>query len=99
MYYKNKHMIHRTIYHTLEDWANSRERKPLILRGARQVGKTTVVNAFSANYDQYLLLNLEKKADRDIFEQNDDINSLISAIYFHKNQTINRDAKTLLFID
>ena len=92
-------MFHRTIYDTLTVWANSQERKPLILRGARQVGKSTIVTQFSANYDQFLSLNLEKKADRDLFEHDYGIDELIAAIYFHKNQSMNPQAKTLLFID
>lgn len=36
-------------------------RKPLVLRGARQVGKTTIVNEFGQQFDNYLPLNLEKK--------------------------------------
>lgn len=92
-------MFNRAIYDTLKTWAKSQERKPLILRGARQVGKTTVVTEFAANYDQFLSLNLEKKADRDLFEQDYGIDELIAAIYFHKNQAINQQAKTLIFID
>ena len=92
-------MFDRVISATLNTWANSEERKPLILRGARQVGKTTVVTEFSNNYDQFLSLNLEKKADRDLFEQDFSIDALIAAIYFHKNQTIKPEGKTLIFID
>ena len=40
-------MFNRKISIFLEQWKDKQERKPLILRGARQVGKTTVVNEFS----------------------------------------------------
>ncbi|MEM1243740.1 MAG: AAA family ATPase, partial [Pseudomonadota bacterium] len=92
-------MLNRLIFNALYTWSQSDKRKPLILRGARQVGKTTMVNEFAANYDQFLSLNLEKKADRDLFEQNNSINELIAAIHFHKNRTVNPDGKTLIFID
>ena len=92
-------MFKRSLQNTLNTWANSQARKPLVLRGARQVGKTTVVTEFAAQYDQFLSLNLEKKADRDLFEQNHSTDALRAAIYFHKNQSINPKAKTLLFID
>jgi len=92
-------MFARTISKSLKAWSENPDRKPLVLRGARQVGKTTVVTEFSSNYDQFLSLNLEKKGDRDLFEQDYDIDELISAIHFHKNQTVNQQAKTLIFID
>ncbi|MCF7949968.1 MAG: AAA family ATPase [Spirochaetia bacterium] len=37
------------------------ERKPLILRGARQVGKTTVIRKFAKTFSQFIYLNLEKR--------------------------------------
>jgi predicted AAA+ superfamily ATPase len=49
-------MFNRLILNDLEDWAKRPDRKPLILRGARQVGKTTVVEMFSRNFDQFISL-------------------------------------------
>lgn len=43
-------MFQRNIYKKLQDWASKSSHKPLILRGARQVGKTTLVNEFSKEY-------------------------------------------------
>ena len=40
----------RDISNRLDEWKNSLNRKPLILRGARQVGKTTLVNDFSKTF-------------------------------------------------
>ncbi len=47
----------------LEAWKKSSKRKPLILRGARQVGKTTLVKEFAKSYKYSILLNLEKSSD------------------------------------
>ena len=52
-------MFKRDILFHLERWKVDTHRKPLILRGARQVGKTTVVNEFGKQFDNYLYLNLE----------------------------------------
>ena len=49
----------RQLFNELIIWKNSVNRKPLILQGARQVGKTTVVNQFAQSFDQYIYLNLE----------------------------------------
>ena len=93
-------MFKRTIYQELIKWSEKSDRKPLVLRGARQVGKTTIVDMLGeAHYTQFLKLNLEIKRDRDLFERNFDINELISAIYFHLGKTSIENGNTLLFID
>ncbi|MCP3930467.1 MAG: AAA family ATPase, partial [Bacteroidetes bacterium] len=70
-------MFNRDILKKLSSWKEKNERKPLILRGARQVGKTTAINLFSEQFDQYLYLNLEIKAERDIFERDHSIEELV----------------------
>jgi predicted AAA+ superfamily ATPase len=37
------------------------DRKPLVIRGARQVGKTTVIHQFAQQFEQYIYLNVEIK--------------------------------------
>ncbi len=59
-------MFSRNIVQELRQWAVKKDRKPLILRGARQVGKTTAVDIFSKDFDQYLYLNLEKKEEAEV---------------------------------
>ncbi|MBR5436888.1 MAG: ATP-binding protein, partial [Muribaculaceae bacterium] len=90
-------MIQRTALQRLEQWKLSKEHKPLVLRGARQVGKTTLIDQFAANFDNYLYLNLDRKRDCELFVD-DDIPALIDRIYIHcrKRKT---DGQTLLFID
>ena len=44
-------MIQRKAIEFLLQWKSSKNRKPLVLRGARQVGKTTLVEDFSRHYD------------------------------------------------
>ena len=39
-------MFNRTIIHELEQWKERRDRKPLMMLGARQVGKTSVLKKF-----------------------------------------------------
>ena len=53
----------RKIYKELESWKDSDNRKPLLLRGARQVGKTTLVKDFSQTYPHSITLNLERSTD------------------------------------
>lgn len=91
-------MFYREIINKLEKWATSSLRKPLILRGARQVGKTSAVNLFGVKFDTYISLNLEKNEDRRLFEQELSIRDLYQAIRIHKNVQTTQ-GRTLLFID
>ena len=53
-------MFKRIALNYLRDWARKEERKPLVLRGARQVGKTTLVKMFAEEFDNYIYLKLEE---------------------------------------
>ncbi|GJM06276.1 MAG: ATPase [marine bacterium B5-7] len=91
-------MIERQILTSLRQWRADKQRKPLILRGARQVGKTSVVELFGQEFDQFISLNLEITEERVLFERELPIDKLVQSIFFHKNCT--RDnKKTLLFLD
>ena len=69
----------------LKDWKVSKNRKPLVLRGARQVGKTTLVKEFAKSYKHHIFLNLEKRADATIFETYDDVGTLVEALFLSNN--------------
>src|SRR5690606_10441493 len=69
-------LLQRNVTAYLTDWKASKHRKPLILRGARQVGKTTLVNEFAKTYDFFISLNLEKAADKAFFKAYDDVNTI-----------------------
>ena len=91
-------MFHREIITSLRKWANSPHRKPLVLRGARQVGKTTIIEEFAKEFDTFLSLNLEKPAEKIVFESNDTPEDVLTAIYLLKNKE-RKQGRTLLFID
>ncbi len=58
----------RRIEKKLDDWKRSKRRKPLLIRGARQVGKTYIVRKFGEKYKSYVEINFELLNDaRDIF--------------------------------
>ncbi|MDZ4759142.1 MAG: AAA family ATPase [Bacteroidota bacterium] len=92
-------MFSRIVFRELEKWAASEKRKPLVLRGARQVGKTTLVNLFGTQFDQYLYLNLEIKVDSDPFREFTKIEDLVQSLFFAKNKKYSAKQKTLIFID
>ena len=90
-------MFYRCIIDELKEWSDKRDRKPLILRGARQVGKTTAVNIFSKNFENYIYLNLELKKDSELFDNDLKVKDLLQLISLSKK--INIKGKTLIFID
>ena len=92
-------MFNRNIIIELEEWKNSSSRKPLVLRGARQVGKTTIVEMFALNYEQYIYLNLEQSEDATPFKNYQNINQLAEQIFFQQDKDIEKLPVTLLFID
>ena len=92
-------MFIRNINIHLQEWADRKGRKPLVLRGARQVGKTTLVNEFSKQFSQYLYLNLEKEIDKKPFEEYVTIDLLVQTLFLDKNTAYNKKKSTLIFID
>lgn len=91
-------MFKRNILFHLEQWKTDPHRKPLVLRGARQVGKTTVVNEFGKQFDNYLSVNLEKTEASALFNLNVPLKELMPLLFAHCGK-IRKEGSTLLFID
>lgn len=92
--------MRRKIMYQLTDWKNKGCKKPYMIIGARQVGKTYVINEFCKNnFENYIYINLERDTEiKDIFEESIDPDSIIRQIGFLKNHPI--DVKnTVIFID
>jgi uncharacterized protein len=88
----------RTAASELIKWKNSNSRKPLIIRGARQVGKTWLMKEFGwKEYTQHAYVNFESnKALKNIFEYDFNISRIITALQIETGVTI--DAKNTLII-
>jgi len=91
-------MFRRNILEKLSAWSEKENRKPLILRGSRQVGKTTIVKIFAEGFDAYLYLNLENKQAKALFDTDKSTDDLLTAIYLYCNKP-RLQYRTLLFID
>ena len=92
-------MFKRQLLLELEKWRQNMPRKPLVIRGARQVGKTTLVNQFAAQYEQYIYINLELLEDKEPFENFSSVENLINTLFFLNNKTLAKKSTTLIFID
>lgn len=89
----------RHLYKALEKWKTGASRKPLILRGARQVGKTTLVNNFAKTYRHSITLNLERAADIRYFTDFTSAKTITDALCTTHSIPSDQIAQTLLFID
>ena len=92
-------MFERIAIRYLRSWATKEERKPLVLRGARQVGKTTLVELFAQDFDTYIYLNLEERENAELFAADYSFEDLLAGIYFKANKQQDENKRTLIFID
>lgn len=83
----------------LEDWKISSNRKPLLVRGARQVGKSSAVRHLGEGFKYFIEINLERQGNiKALFGDNLDIKKLCSQLSAIYNTPI-IPGETLLFID
>ena len=91
--------LNRKIDNTLVEWKNDPRHKPLLMRGARQVGKTTAVRRLAESFETFVEINLETDDEvRKYIEQSFDIQGLIALIEVRYGKRI-IPGKTLLFLD
>ena len=93
MYYK------RFIDNYLSDWAKRKVHKPILLRGARQVGKSTAVRHLGEQFKYFVEINLEKQPDyKTLFKQDLDVKRIVPQMAAMYGTPI-VPGETLLFID
>lgn len=91
-------IIKRKIESEFSLWKDSANRKPIVLRGARQVGKTYVVNRFAGNFDHFIDVNLERPRERELFTGFNSGRELFERILLYKGESADPN-NTILFID
>ena len=93
MYFK------RNIDHYLLEWKNSQRRKPLLVRGARQVGKSSSIRHLGESFDYFVEINFETRPEyRQIFIDNKNVIDIVSRLSLLAGIPIVEN-KTLLFLD
>ena len=93
-------MLKRKILNTINEWKNTKNKECLLIKGARQVGKTFIVDEFSKKYKSYISLNfIENPELKKIFDGD------ISAIEIYKKMSLKIpnvefiENDTLIFLD
>lgn len=91
--------MNRDAIKLLYDWKNKPNRKPLIIRGARQVGKTWLMKEFANEaYSRYAYVNFEdNEIVKNIFQKDFDIDRILIALQIATNVVI--DSDTLILFD
>jgi len=91
--------MYRKNLQNLEEWKDRSNRKPLVIRGARQVGKTYLVREFAKQFFAYFIeINFDERMDSRRLFQHQDINQVISYIELVMETPV-VPGKTLLFLD
>lgn len=83
----------------LEKWKNSKNRKPLILRGARQVGKTWLMKEFGEKkYDKYAYINFDSNSRMEqLFSGDLDIDRIIQGLKIETGVNIEKENTLIIF--
>lgn len=91
--------MRRIVFDALLNWKRTKNRKVLLLRGARQVGKTFIVRELAKGFSHFVEINFEKNPDvHSFFEQNLDPERICTSISAYYRIPI-IDGETLLFFD
>ncbi|MDR1700301.1 MAG: AAA family ATPase [Lachnoclostridium sp.] len=89
----------RNVMSDLLKWKNSNDRKPMILKGARQVGKTWLMKKFGQEYyDEVIYINFdEKTSESNIFDSSKSAHLIIDKLQIIRNKTIDPQNTLIIF--
>ncbi len=90
--------MYRETINFLNDWKHRSTRKPLIIRGARQVGKTWLIEKFSESFENFVKINFEEHPEYKALFATNDVTSILENISLTFGKRI-IPGKTLLFLD
>lgn len=94
-------MLERKIYQSLIEWKNKFDKMCLVVKGARQVGKTFIIDRFAhENYENYIYMNFDENPGyKAIFDGDLDIENLIKQISLRVPNVNIIPNKTIIFLD
>lgn len=91
--------MERFILKKLLEWKDSKYRKPLILKGVRQVGKTWILKEFGKRYyENVAYFNFDENQEyQQFFETTKDVNRILQNLIFASGQTIKAEGTLIIF--
>ncbi len=90
--------MYREVFDFLQDWQVRKNRKPLIIRGARQVGKTYLVEQFANNFETFIKINFEEHPEYKALFKTNDVKTILENLGLEFETKI-IPQNTLLFLD
>ncbi len=92
--------IRRKVDNYLIEWKNNPDKKPLVIRGARQVGKTLSIREFSNNYKSYIEINFVTNPEYKLaFSNGYSVEKIVNGISLINPDFRFLDGETLIFFD
>ena len=94
-------MLKRKIINQLIVWKNTKNKKSLLIQGARQTGKTYSVEEFGRNnYKEMVTINFKEQPEAaEIFSGNLEVDNLVTALRFRYPDKMIKPGETLIFLD
>lgn len=94
-------MLKRKFYNTLLNWKNKKDHTCLLVKGARQIGKTYIIDLFGReNYESYIYINfIEAPQAKDIFEGELSASEIYKRLSLTMPHVKYIDNQTLIFLD
>ena len=94
-------MLKRKIYDKLLDWKNRKSRECLLVQGARQIGKTFIIEEFGRReYESYVYLNFYRNPEhKRIFEGSLEAEEIYKKISLYVRNVRFLEKETLIFLD
>lgn len=94
-------MLKRKIYQELLEWKKKDNKMCLVIKGARQVGKTFIIDKFAReNYENYIYMNFDENPGyKNIFNGDLDVDNIIKQISLRVQNASIVPNKTIIFLD
>ena len=94
-------MLKRKVTHSIKKWINSKNKKCLVIQGARQTGKTYIVERFAEeNYEEIVEINFKQiPSAMDIFSGDLTVDNMVMAMRFRFPEKKIIPGKSLIFLD
>lgn len=91
--------MYRIAIELLKNWKEKKNRKPMIIRGARQVGKTWLMKEFGkTSYENYIYISFDNNQRmQELFSHDLDIERIITGIELYAGQKIKPESMLLIF--
>lgn len=94
-------MLKRKVMNQLINWKNKKDKMCLMVKGARQVGKTYIIDKFACeNYKNYIYINFDETPSyKDIFKGDLDVETIIKQITVNIPNVKLVPNETIIFLD